>query len=739
MTTAILKQALENAVAAARAPGAVACVGIGGQRVLLEAAGNRALTPRRETATTDTIYDLASLTKVVATTTAVMLLRDEGKIALDQSVADFIPLPDLDRLTIRHLLTHTTGLPAWRAWYQEATGGILEFVERISEMASGAVPGHRRIYSDFGFILLMKIVEQVSEDTFDNVCRRRIFEPLAMTDTMFNPPEAVRGRCAPTERCTWRNRVVHGEVHDENASSLGGVSGHAGLFSTAPDLERYCQALLRGDILSLRTLHEMTTVGQTPYYPWQGLGWWVDPWSIGTNGFLLSRTAFGHTGWTGTSLWMDRATGLYAILLGNTCHPDRNRRDNGRMRRHFYTRVADVYYPRTTNAHTGLDKLLRNEFAELRGKRLALLTNHAAVDQLGRPIRDVFALDKSLDLRYLYSPEHGLFGQAEAGEHVASVAGRVPIISLYGERKQPAAEELRQVDLFIVDLPDVGSRYYTYMYTMKNCMAACAAHGTPVMVLDRPNPVGGHILEGPIAQRFGASVCAAPVPVRHGMTLGELALYFEQTELSGSRLDLTVLTAENWWREIQFDDCAMPWAPPSPNIPTAEAALMYVGTCLFEGLNMNEGRGTESPFLLCGAPWLDAPQIIESLSPEERTGCTLQPTLYIPRSIPGKAANPKYKDLLCRGIRFSITDRYTVRPFKTTLALIRAIQQQHRELEWTSFFDTLAGGTELREQLQAGRSAQEITDSISADLVAFDARKPRLYPTLTERRRNTTR
>ncbi len=431
---------------------------------------------------------------------------------------------------------------------------------------------------------------------------------------------------------------------------------------------------------------------------------------------------------------MDRETRLYAILLSNTCHPDRNRRDNGRLRRHFYSRVADVYYPRKTNAHTGLDKLLRNGFAEVRGKRLALLTNHAAVDQLGRSILDVFALDKTLDLRYLYSPEHGLFGQAEAGARVASEQGRVPIISLYGERKQPSAEELRQVDLFLVDLPDVGARYYTYMHTMKLCMAACVEHNTPVMVLDRPNPVGGLILEGPIARQVGSSVCAAAVPVRHGMTLGELALYFEKTAFAGRRLNLTVLTAENWWRDIQFDDCALPWTPPSPNIPNADAALMYVGTCLFEGLNINEGRGTDSPFLLCGAPWLDAEGVIDSLTAEDRSGCALEPALYIPKSIPGKAANPKYKDLLCRGIRFAITDRYALRPFTTVIALIAAIERQHKELEWASFFDTLAGGPWLREQLQAGRSAREITTEISVDLVAFDAEKPRLYPTLTERR-----
>ena len=733
MTTALLKEALEAAVSRSGAPGAVACVGVAGSRVLAEAVGARAVTPQRETATLDTIYDLASLTKVVATATAVMLLRDDGKLDLDHPVARYIPLPNLERLTVRHLITHTTGLPAWRPWYKDVSS-YLAYVERISEAASGATPGQTRTYSDMGFILLRKVVEQASQDGFDDFCRKRIFAPLDMNDTMFNPPKELHSRCAPTERCSWRNRTLRGEVHDENASSVGGVSGHAGLFSTALDLEKFCIALLDGRILSDKTLEEMTTIGQAPRYPWQGLGWWVDPWSIGANGYLLARTAFGHSGWTGTSLWMDRATKLYVILLSNTCHPDRNRRNNGALRRTFHARTADVFYPRWCNAHTGLDKLLRNDFAELRDKRVALLTNHAAVDQLGRPILDVLALDKTLNIRYLYSPEHGLFGQAEAGERVSSQQGPTPIISLYGDRKQPSAEELGNIDLFVVDLPDVGARYYTYMATMKDCMAACAHHNTPVLVLDRPNPIGGLTVEGPIATTVGSDVCAAPVPIRHGMTLGELALFFEKTEFAGKRLDLTVLTAENWWRDLQFHESSLPWRPPSPNIPDADAALMYVGTCLFEGVNMNEGRGTETPFLVCGAPWLDAAAVIGAISADDSVGCDMRPVLYIPQSIPGKASNPTHRDKLCRGIRFTVTDRYLLRPFTTALAVLCAIYEQHPEMEFAPFFDTLAGGPWLRQQIQSGRAASGIVREIAPALVAFEAERPRLYPTLRERR-----
>lgn len=733
VTTALLKAGLELAVSRSGAPGAVACVGMDGSRIMAEAVGCRATAPKREAATLDTIYDLASLTKVVATTTAVMLLRDEGKLDLDHPVSRYVPLPNLDRLKIRHLITHTAGLTAWQPWYQEVSG-FLDYIGRIAGAAESAVPDRSRTYSDLGFILLRKVVEQASQDTLDGFCSRKIFKPLEMSDTMFTPPVELHARCAPTERCEWRKRDLRGEVHDENASSVGGVSGHAGLFSTVLDLEKFCIALLNGKILAESTLKEMTTVGQVPFYPWQGIGWWVDPWSVGANGYLPSRTAFGHTGWTGTSIWMDRETKLYAILLSNTCHPSRKKRNNTPLRWTFYSYVADAFYPKSCNAHTGLDKLLRNEFEEVKGKRLALLTNSAAVDQLGRTVLDVFSLNKGLQLKYIYSPEHGFSGKAEAGEQVASEkTGAVPIISLYGDQKQPDKEELGKVDLFVIDLPDVGARYYTYMSTMKDCLAACAENNTPVLLLDRPNPVGGVVMEGPVATQTESPVCAAPIPVRHCMTLGELAMYFQKTVFAKKKLNLTVLNAENWWRDIQSPDNALPWVPPSPNIPNADSALMYIGTCLFEGLNLNEGRGTDTPFLVCGSPWLDAEAVINSIDKDDLIGCELSPVLYIPKPIPGKTANPKFKDKLCKGIQFKVADRYAVRPFTVALAVICGVFKKHKELEFDSFFDTLAGGSWLREQILNRRSASEIVKDIAPALVKYDAERPKLYSTIQER------
>ncbi|HOC70736.1 MAG TPA: DUF1343 domain-containing protein [Candidatus Hydrogenedentes bacterium] len=734
MNEEILRTILKRAVTQAKAPGAVACVGRGDQRQFLGATDYRALVPAPEPATADTVYDLASLTKVVATTTAVMLLRDRGVLQLDQPVSAFIPLPGLNNITLRHLLTHTSGLASWYAWHTELSGR-LQYVERIAASPPAAPPGTIRTYSDLGFILLARVVEQAAQDTFDAFCKKHIFSPLGMNDTTFNPPEEMRLRCAPTEQSEWRGRMLRGEVHDDNAFAQGGVSGHAGLFSTVEDLERFCHALMDGRILAPETVEEMTRPGQVPYYPWQGLGWWLDPWTSGANGFLPSRTAIGHTGWTGTCIWMDRANKVYAILLSNTCHPDKSNRNNKELRSRFFTPLAAALYPDSTNAHTGLDKLLQDQFENLRGKRLALLSNTAALDQAGRPILETLALSPALQMHYIYSPEHGFGVTSEAGAAVSSQGGKTPVISLYGERKQPSPEELKNIDLFIVDLPDIGARYYTYMATMKDCMAACAANKVPILVLDRPNPIGGAILEGPIAQDYGSPVCCAPIPVRHGMTLGELALYFKRLFFAETSLQVEVSTAENWWRELQFDACALPWAPPSPNIPTPETALMYIGTCLFEGLNMNEGRGTKTPFLVCGAPWLNPVKVLKQVSEEARAGIVLKPVIYIPKSIPGKASNPDYRDSLCQGITFNITDARLARPFTTAVALICAIHQCHPELKWDPVFDILAGGPWLREQIQAGHDTKDIIEHIQGDLAAFDAQRPRLYASLEERAR----
>lgn len=723
-----IRRALQSAVLEAKAPGAVLYVGDLDRDYLLQAIGFRELEPYRRTTREDTLYDLASLTKVVATLPAVMKLRDAGHFSLTDSIADYVPIPAFRPMTIENLLTHTSGLVPFEHYYL-TMDSLDDMLMRYAAEGIDNPPDVLHSYSDVGFMLLGKLVELTAHDTLDAYCRREIFEPLGMTRTTFNPPEAWRGNCAATENDPWRGRVMRGEVHDQNAWAVGGVSGHAGLFSDAADLATFCRAFLRGEVVPESTVDEILRFNRKPLYPWQGLAWQIDPWSSKATGFLPSRTAFGHTGWTGTSIWMDRINGLFVVLLSNTCHPSREKRDNDTLRRVVHVAVGKQFYD-TSNTHSGLDRLVRENFTAIEKKRFALLTNLAAVDELGRSILDVVGFARETDLVYLYSPEHGLRGQAEAGERVGDQSAPVPVISLYGQRKSPSRDELTGLDLFMIDLQDVGARYYTYMATMFRCLNACAEAGVPVLVLDRPNPLGGEILEGPIATDTSSLVSSAAIPIRHGMTMGELALWYQRNELADRQLDLTVNWLDNWPPRRLFSECHLPWVPPSPNLPTPNSALLYVGMCLFEATNLNEGRGTETPFEVIGAPWLDSAKVIRSVHPFESVGAELEPVYYVPKSISGKAAHPRYEGQTCSGVRIHIREPHRIRPFTLAVSLIVAIQRVHPDefaLDGSPSLDTLAGGPDLRQRIEAGHSALTIAQHYADALREFDASRPRLY------------
>lgn len=724
-----LKQALALAVAKSKAPGAVACLGGRDGIVFIDAHGLRQQSPMPLPAANDTLYDLASLTKVVATTTAALKLVEAQALALDQPVTEFIPLPAFKGMTVRHLLNHTAGLPAFDALYKDVASTD-EMIAAIATMPLGSPPGARRRYSDFGFILLSRIIALAARDTFDAWCERELFRPLGMTDTAFNPAPELRARAAATEHCGWRGRMLLGEVHDENASAVGGVSGHAGLFSTAPDLAKFCTALLAEQVLNRSSLDAMLRPAQVRGYPWQGLGWKLDGWMDSNEGYLPSRQSFGHTGWTGTSLWLDRDSQRYAILLSNTCHPSRSQRNNVALRKTFHIPMSRLWYAPRTNAQTGLDRSVMDGFDTLRGKRVGLLTNHAAVDARGRHILEVLRESGGVDLRRLFSPEHGLRGQAEAGEHVDHEGGAIPVTSLYGKRDAPTPEELASIDHFVIDLPDVGARYYTYAATMHACMKACATAGVPVTILDRPNPLGGVVMEGPVATVYDTVVCAAPVPVRHGMTLGEMALFLHATLPGGGSRPPAIARVDNWPRELTGYACSLPWQAPSPNIGSLDTALLYVGNCLFEGVNLNEGRGTHQPFELAGAPWVNAEAVLKAMDTRYAMGVTVATTRYTPQSLPGKSSEPAYKGEACEGLSFTLHDRAMARPFMLTVAVLRAVQEVHSaQLQFKPFFDTLAGGPWLRQQLESGTPLPDIADACEAQCQSFAARRVSLYPT----------
>lgn len=311
-------------------PGGVLAVGYRGALVHLHPFGRLTYDANAPAVTADTLYDLASLTKVVATTTMAMILVDEGKLDLDQPVQRFLPGfqgPGKEAVTVRHLLTHSSGLDATAPLYKERRGKTA-FVERIETMDLAYPPGSRSLYSDLGIILLGEILEKVSGQPLEAFARERVFAPLAMRHTMFRPPAELRPQIAPTEFDPWRSRLVQGEVHDENAYAMGGVAPHAGLFSTAGDLARFAQMLLNGGVLdgrrivSRQTVELFTRKAGIPDSD-RAIGWDTKSAEGSSAGTLFSPRSFGHTGFTGTSIWIDPARRLYVILLTNRVHPTR--------------------------------------------------------------------------------------------------------------------------------------------------------------------------------------------------------------------------------------------------------------------------------------------------------------------------------------------------------------------------------------------------------------------------------
>lgn len=350
---------------------------------------------------------------------------------------------------------------------------------------------------------------------------------------------------------------------------------------------------------------------------------------------------------------------------------------------------------------TGLEVLLAAPPAELRGVRLGLITNHTGIDGRGRSGIDRIAASADLDLVALFAPEHGLRGVAGPGERVQS--GRdprtnLPVHSLYGETRTPTPAMLEGIDALVFDMQDVGARQYTYISTMSLAMRAAAQAGIPFYVLDRPNPVGGRIVEGGLLDAdFSSFVGIHPIPSRHGMTVGEVAGYFN--ERFGISADLRVVEMEGWSRGMWFDDTGLPWLNPSPNIRRLEAAIHYPGTVYLEGTNLSEGRGTEMPFEQTGAPWLRAPEVVEVMNRMELPGVRFEAV-----SIAVDATAAKYPgEGEMPGIRLIATDRESYRPVEATLRLIEEIRRLHPEqFAWSGSLDRLAGTDALRLAIETG-------------------------------------
>lgn len=687
-------------------PGAVVVVGQGDAVHYRKVYGNRALAPAAEPMTMDTVFDMASLTKVVATTSAVMMLVEDGRIRLSDPVAQFIPefgKYGKERVTIRHLLTHMSGLRP-DVDLADAWVGHEAAINLASEEVLMAPPGRRFVYSDIGFFLLADIVARVSGQKFETFVADRLFKPLGMNDTMFLPPASLRERIAPTEVCTpygWPcagpdAQMLRGTVHDPTARRMGGVAGHAGLFSTANDMVRFARMLLRGGELDgVRVMSPLTVARMTsPATPEgeanvRGLGWDMDSSYSANRGELLPLGSFGHTGFTGTSLWVDPTTKAYVIFLSNRLHPEgkgdvtplRARvatiaasaftaLDTSAVsasRRSFDAQTPAVTPPAYTPVLNGIDVLRASGFAALKGMRVGLLTNHTGRTRDGAATIDIMNDAPGVTLAALFSPEHGIRGLLDAT--VPSTKDErtgLPIHSLYGETRRPTDAMLKGLDAIVIDLQDVGARFYTYMTSMAFVMEEAAARKIKVFVLDRPNPIGGVSIEGPVLDEALASFVGyfPAMPTRPGMTLGEIARLFNAEKKIGA--DLTVIAMRGWRRDAWFDETGQTWIGPSPNMRNLYAATLYTGLASFESTNISVGRGTDTPFEHVGAPWIDGIRLSEALNARNIPGVRFYPVQFTPTS-------SKFAKEECEGVFIVITDRDAVRPVRVGVEIASAL------------------------------------------------------------------
>ncbi len=741
-----IDDAVEAAVADGDLPGAVVLVWSQGRTAYLKAFGRRAVEPQSEPMTVDTIFDLASLTKVVATTTAVMMLVEEGRVRLRAPVAEYLPgfgRHGKERITVGQLLAHVSGLRPDLDLEQEFDGRETALEHTFDERPVAA-PGERFVYSDLNFMLLGEIVARVSGQPLDEFAARRIFEPLGMGETMFLPPAALAGRIAPTEACVgveWPCRadaadavMLRGAVHDPTARRMGGVAGHAGLFSTAADLARFGEMVLGGGVREgVRILAPLTVARMTaPATPpgmgdVRGLGWDIDSRYSANRGDLFPVGSFGHTGFTGTSIWIDPSSRTFVVFLSNRVHPTGGGRVvalRGRVATLAAAAVMDSRValdsvraePAGAGVDTGIDVLREEQFARLRGARVALLTNRAGLARGGARTIDLLRAAPDLEVEVLLSPEHGLSADAEGSvADSRDAASGLPIYSLYGNTRRPTPRMLDGVDTVVVDLQDAGARFYTYAATMAYVMEAAAQRGVRVLVLDRPNPIGGRTVEGPLLDADQTGFTGyLPMPIRHGMTLGELARLFNAEREIGAELEVVPL--RGWRRDLWFDETGLTWANPSPNLRTVTQAALYPGIGAIEGSNLSVGRGTDTPFERVGAPWVDGAALAERLNARRVPGVRAYPVTFTP------AAGP-YAGEPCRGIHLIVTDRDALRPVRLGVEIAAILHARHGEQFEIDRTLRLLGSREALQGIRDGEDPADVAASWVPGEQAWRARR----------------
>ncbi len=819
--------ALVNAdIADKKLPGAVVIVGRKGKIVYRKAFGNRSLVPTVEKMTVDTIFDVASLTKPVATATSIMILVEQGKLRLNDTIGKFIPdIDDADakRVTIQQLLTHTSGYRPDFDLGEKWTGreGMLAALKKEKLRAA---PGTRFVYSDIGFIVLGEIVERVSGFPRAIVTSLSFHGLFGMSSTDFSTlPFTKEGgfdnfsNFAPTENIRGQNsylgskfegdeetgnEILRGRVHDPTAFRMGGVAGHAGIFSTADDVARYCQVLLnggvapnaepregtrngstrplkggtqnRGRILSALTVAKMTQ----PYVvsedgATRGLGWDMNTSFSSNRGELFPLGSFGHTGFTGTSIWIDPTSETFVVFMSNRVHPD-GKGDVTPLRARVATvaasaiedlpierwKAAEARYNAAVAAQipkfrehveaarratggqasvlatgpsgvtplasrdarppvlNGIDALEKNGFKELEGKRIGLVTNHTGRSLLGKPTIDILHEAKNVTLVSIFAPEHGIRGEldTEKVDDTKDEKTGLPVYSLYKDgMRRPKPEQLKDLDAIVYDIQDIGARFYTYTATLKNVMEEAAKAKIPVYVLDRPNPINGVSVEGPLADEDKlAFIAAHTIPVRYGLTIGELGMMMNTERKIGA--DLRVIKMDGWSRVMWFDETGQTWVNPSPNMRSLTQATLYPGIGLLETTNLSVGRGTDTPFEVVGAPWIDGRKLAAHLNSKNLPGVRFVPIRFKPNA-------SVFKDEECSGVNIIITDRKALNSVRMGLEFAAALRSLY-PTEWqVDRYMRLLVNQEIFDRIKRGDPLAEIQRSIEEKNISFKARQ----------------
>jgi uncharacterized protein YbbC (DUF1343 family)/CubicO group peptidase (beta-lactamase class C family) len=721
-----LRAVVGQVVAKGNPPGAVLWFE-SGEKQMHFATGMRALVPAKEAMTEDTVFDAASLTKVVATLPSVLILMEQGKIELEAEVRRYIP-EFRAGITVRHLLTHTSGLKAGIPKEPEWTG-YAAGIARAIELEPDGPPDRFFRYSDINFILLGEIVRRVSGMGLNEFAAKHVFEPLKMDSTRFLPPDDWKPRIAPTEKDE-NGMMLRGVVHDPTSRKMGGVTGHAGLFTTAGDLAKYARMILHdgAGVLKPETVKLMTTPQTVAtVFERRGLGWDIDSAFSRARGKVFPIGSFGHTGFTGTSLWIEPQSQTFVVFMSSRLHP------NGKGSvRDLYEEIGTAAaqgvkllpvsgppWPRAEKevptVLNGIDVLVQRKFADLKGLRVGLITNQTGIDAQRLSTIDLLASASDVKLKKLFSPEHGIRGELDQ-EKISNSTDKktgLPVLSLFGVQRAPTQEQLADVDALVFDIQDIGCRFYTYIGTMRLCMEAAAKAKKTFYVLDRVNPIGGIEVEGPAVIDAEKPTATHALPLRHGMTAGELAAMMNAER--GIGCDLKVIPVEGWQRDMLFDQTGLPWINPSPNMRSLNAALLYPGIGLLE-FSVSVGRGTDTPFEVLGAPYVDDLRLAYELNKLGLAGVQFTPVRFTPTT-------SVFKGEACGGVRLSITDRVALKPVAVGVAIACTLQRLYPQLFALEKVNTLLNREQSVKRIRAGDSWKQVVAGWVEETQAFEKRR----------------